>query len=601
MPPTRGKYAQSILTAYHESIGHPIPPLATPIRSSGEAVKIGIIGAGSAGLYLALMIDYLKGLGGPNSFDFNYEYFLHEANPSETHVGGRLYTYRFPPLNPNDKVPEYDYYDVGAMRFPKLPWMEPTFDLISYLGITPIEYITNDKLGNNISFFNDIVMTAAELKNYYASQTDNDPFKTGMAGLTSDPHTMVHYKMKPFIDGLVANWNTGWANMMGSDQWSTRGYMRLDTAAGPPYSDDVISYLETFTSSTGRYECALTESVLRALDFDYTPPEPSSDPLWYCINGGVDQIIHQALSKISTQPRRGDRATAIAPVWASEENAAGQTATAMTVTVVNNAVTTQHEYDHVVSTIPLSCLGQVDTSECDLPWNLQTAIRDLRYNCSTKVAIRFSSRWWETLQAPQIGPQIGGVSSTDRPTRTVIYPSYGIGLSEGATMIVSYTWTQDAFRLGSLAKGKGSVSEQALITGILKDLTDMHRITDPAYLRGLMLDYNVYYWYAHEFSMGAFPFFGPGQFRNLYPLVTKPVYGRLHFAGEATSVHHAWVVGALNSAYRSLVEILEHEGQGNLVAYLHAEGSPFINAGTDEVSQELVNRQVRLGQALGRK
>ena len=35
--------------------------------------------------------------------------------------------------------------------------------------------------------------------------------------------------------------------------------------------------------------------------------------------------------------------------------------------------------------------------------------------------------------------------------------------------------------------------------------------------------------------------FGPSQFATLFPLVTQPVGGKLHFAGEATSVHHAYV------------------------------------------------------------
>ena len=32
--------------------------------------------------------------------------------------------------------------------------------------------------------------------------------------------------------------------------------------------------------------------------------------------------------------------------------------------------------------------------------------------------------------------------------------------------------------------------------------------------------------------------FHPGLFSNLYPEVTKPVGGILHFVGEAASVHH---------------------------------------------------------------
>jgi hypothetical protein len=38
---------------------------------------------------------------------------------------------------------------------------------------------------------------------------------------------------------------------------------------------------------------------------------------------------------------------------------------------------------------------------------------------------------------------------------------------------------------------------------------------------------------------GAFALFGPGNFSALYPQVTQPVGGVFHFAGEATSVHHA--------------------------------------------------------------
>jgi monoamine oxidase len=44
----------------------------------------------------------------------------------------------------------------------------------------------------------------------------------------------------------------------------------------------------------------------------------------------------------------------------------------------------------------------------------------------------------------------------------------------------------------------------------------------------------------------------------MYCHVTQPILGMFHFAGEATSVHHAWVVGSLNSAYRSVLEIVSH-------------------------------------------
>jgi hypothetical protein len=70
--------------------------------------KIGIIGAGAAGLYLAMMCDFL-----------GIEYEILE---SSKRVGGRVYTHKFPNSNP---LITHNYYDVGAMRFPVLQTMQP--------------------------------------------------------------------------------------------------------------------------------------------------------------------------------------------------------------------------------------------------------------------------------------------------------------------------------------------------------------------------------------------------------------------------------------------------------------------------------------------
>ena len=75
-----------------------------------------------------------------------------------------------------------------------------------------------------------------------------------------------------------------------------------------------------------------------------------------------------------------------------------------------------------------------------------------------------------------------------------------------------------------------------------------------------MLDYYAYDWYGSPETVGAFALFGPGQFSQFYPEVTKPASGgNLHFAGEAASKHHAWVSGALESARRCVDEIRCHQ------------------------------------------
>lgn len=45
---------------------------------------------------------------------------------------------------------------------------------------------------------------------------------------------------------------------------------------------------------------------------------------------------------------------------------------------------------------------------------------------------------------------------------------------------------------------------------------------------------------AYRVSVGAFAFFGPGEFSSIYKSLTRPAAnGHIHFAGEALSVRHA--------------------------------------------------------------
>ena len=69
---------------------------------------MGIIGAGVAGLYLAMMCDFL-----------GIDYEILEASDR---VGGRVYTHHF---SEGATPIEHNYYDVGAMRFPDLEIMNP--------------------------------------------------------------------------------------------------------------------------------------------------------------------------------------------------------------------------------------------------------------------------------------------------------------------------------------------------------------------------------------------------------------------------------------------------------------------------------------------
>ena len=71
--------------------------------------KMGIVGSGIAGLFTAALIDELN----KRIPELDISYDILEAS-GRKRLGGRLYTHRF-----SAKPEEHQYYDVGAMRFPK--------------------------------------------------------------------------------------------------------------------------------------------------------------------------------------------------------------------------------------------------------------------------------------------------------------------------------------------------------------------------------------------------------------------------------------------------------------------------------------------------
>ena len=78
-----------------------------------EPFKVCIIGAGAAGLFTAMIFDYLN-----KHFKVNVEYEILECNKKER-LGGRLYTHYFG----EETDDSHEYYDVGAMRYPDITVM----------------------------------------------------------------------------------------------------------------------------------------------------------------------------------------------------------------------------------------------------------------------------------------------------------------------------------------------------------------------------------------------------------------------------------------------------------------------------------------------
>lgn len=106
-----------------------------------------------------------------------------------------------------------------------------------------------------------------------------------------------------------------------------------------------------------------------------------------------------------------------------------------------------------------------------------------------------------------------------------------------------------------------------LLKQIYQDLAALHGQT-PEWYEGETLDYYAFDWYHNQYTMGAYVYPAPEQFSTLYPSIVKPAaHGHFHIGGEAASKKQTWVAGALESAWRSVHEILVQEQSPRLAEF----------------------------------
>ena len=209
-------------------------------------------------------------------------------------VGGRLLTHRF-----NGEVgyaaerntPErYDYFDVGAMRFPDTPFMDRVFDLFrnrTDIGQLLVPYTLRDD--NNLLYYN--LQGPLPLGDYQRlfGDHDKDPdyFRVSVSNrgrvpdrfMDSPPNEWVGKVLDPFrklfeqINDITdpeeraKAFERAWNELIKYDHYSTRGYMLAPREGKPagspePYPESVVHWLETMSTGTGVYDGSFVETVI---------------------------------------------------------------------------------------------------------------------------------------------------------------------------------------------------------------------------------------------------------------------------------------------------------------------------------------------------
>ncbi len=146
----------------------------------------------------------------------------------------------------------------------------------------------------------------------------------------------------------------------------------------------------------------LTEFVTESFTFNYDSEKAAT---WKSIDGGTEILTARLADKIKSDVTYNQYVTRVA----LDREIEGEDKMEVTC----NHEETPKRYSTVISTTTLGALQRVDTSDLEFSSTLQTAIRALRYDNATKVAIKFSHAWWVKL-----GIVEAGAAHTDLPIRT---------------------------------------------------------------------------------------------------------------------------------------------------------------------------------------
>jgi monoamine oxidase len=416
---------------------------------------------------------------------------------AQQRVGGRVYTLR-------DPFTDGLYAEVGAMRIPRAHTL--TMEYISKFGLQ-----TNDFTMDNPRGY--YYMGGKKVR---ASEAAADPALLGFdvaekeKGQTASQ--MYMKAIQPMIDMLQKNGDAAWDEIIAKyDQYSTREFLEVNG-----WSEGMIemfgllanqesvmnsSFLELFREDSGDFYTDMVE-----------------------IQGGTDRLPHSFLPELKEDIRFGAKMIAM-----------DQSPDDVTIHYQTSAGKFTETGDYAIITAPFPVLRHVEVLK---PFTRakQRAIRQLHYDASAKILFQCKRRFWEEDDGI-----FGGGTLTDLPIRNLYYPDHGRETGRGI-ILASYTWSEDAQRWGSL-------KPEDRIVQALDDVAEIH----PQITREFEVG-TSWMWHDDEFAGGAFALFDPGQQTLLHEEIVKPE-GRIHFAGEHTSLTHAWIQGALESGLRAAIAI----------------------------------------------
>ena len=190
--------------------------------------------------------------------------------------------------------------------------------------------------------------------------------------------------------------------------------------------------------------------------------------------------------------------------------------------------------DHVVCAIPFSVLKHI---EIDPPFSSekQRAIQEMPHTSITRMFLQFKRRTWRR-------DLVHVSAATDLPIQWVFEHTVNQPGERGIL---------EAQATGAEGRRIGRMTERERLAFTLEKLEEV--------FPGIRADYELgtsKTWDEDPWARGAFAYFRPGQMFSLLPHVAR-TEGRVHFAGDQTSLWSGWMQGAIESGVRAAREVVE--------------------------------------------
>jgi len=191
--------------------------------------------------------------------------------------------------------------------------------------------------------------------------------------------------------------------------------------------------------------------------------------------------------------------------------------------------------DRLVCAVPCPPLGKI-LFDPGLSAAKRRVIEQLEYLPVTRIYLQVSRRFW--IEAGE-----SGFASTDLPIQRVTEDPSVRGGVHGTRSIL------ECFLRGPEAERAGAMDQAARIALAVDNLEKVY----PGFKRHFEVGTSVS-WGTEPWAGGGFAWWKPGQLTSWMPELARPE-GRVHFAGEHTSLLSRTMEGALESGNRAALEV----------------------------------------------